>query len=146
MNTDLVFFAAADDDEALYRAAGNILSKAEPWKIILLYGEMGAGKTTLVKAFCLHLKVACPASSPTFTLINQYPAAHDSIVYHMDMYRIEKPEEALQLGLNEYFEQDNWCFIEWPEKIKGFLPENCVSLTIESDPLHHDRTFTLFLP
>jgi len=146
MNPLLKYFVAANDEEALFRCAGEILKDAEPWKIILLYGEMGAGKTTLVKAFCRHLEVTCPASSPTFTLINQYPTAHHGVVYHMDMYRLEKPGEALQLGLNEYFEQEHWCFIEWPEKINGYLPEKCVSLTIESDPLSHDRTFTLLLP
>ncbi len=137
---------AANDQEAIDRTALQLLKLSEPWKVVAMYGEMGSGKTTLVKALCKHLGVSMVVSSPTFTIINQYSDQQGTPVYHMDLYRLENPHDALQLGLDEYFSRECWCFIEWPEKIPGFLPQNCVSLSIELDPDHLDRKLTLVLP
>ncbi|MFO7722530.1 MAG: tRNA (adenosine(37)-N6)-threonylcarbamoyltransferase complex ATPase subunit type 1 TsaE [Bacteroidales bacterium] len=139
------FTIAYEDFASLEKRAGEILELAKPVKKITLQGDLGAGKTTLIKAFCKALGIKFPVSSPTFTLINEYAMPNGEPVYHIDMYRIEKPEEAMQLGLEEYFEQDAWCFIEWPEKITGWLPENFVSLKIEVDAMNNSRNIFIRL-
>jgi len=139
------FTIAFEDFTGLEKTAGEILKMAEPVKTITLQGDLGAGKTTLIKAFCKKLGIGFPVSSPTFTLINEYAMQNGEPVYHIDMYRIEKPEDAIQLGLEEYFEQDAWCFIEWPEKIIGWLPENFVSLKIEVDARTNSRNIFIRL-
>jgi tRNA threonylcarbamoyladenosine biosynthesis protein TsaE len=134
-----------EDFAALEKVAAEILRLAEPVKIITLQGDLGAGKTTLIKAFCKSLGIKFPVSSPTFTLINEYELPGGDPVFHIDMYRLDKPEDAVQLGLEEYFSQDAWCFIEWPEKIIGWLPENFVSLKIEVDTLTNSRNIFIRL-
>ncbi|HET8885402.1 MAG TPA: tRNA (adenosine(37)-N6)-threonylcarbamoyltransferase complex ATPase subunit type 1 TsaE [Salinimicrobium sp.] len=100
-------------------------------KRILFYGEMGAGKTTLIKEICKELGVKTAISSPTFSLVNEYEIP-GSVIYHFDFYRIENETEALDIGIEDYFDKDAWIFIEWPQKIKSFLPENAVIIKIES--------------
>ncbi len=104
----------------------------QPEKIITFSGEMGVGKTTLIKAMCKVLGVEGSTSSPTFSLVNQYQSPLGSI-YHFDCYRLKSETEALDMGIEEYFDSGNWCFIEWPEKIKNLLPENHTSIQIEHD-------------
>ena len=99
-------------------------------RIFLLYGEMGAGKTTLVNAFCRVLKVSDSTSSPTFSIVNEY-SSENGPVYHFDFYRLKHENEALDLGYEEYFYSNDYCFVEWPEKIPNLLPEGAVKLTIE---------------
>lgn len=101
--------------------AFQILNKAGKRKIILLNGAMGAGKTTLIKEICIILGVKENVSSPTFGIINSYLGSEGDI-YHFDAYRIEHESEAYDIGIEEYLFSNNWCLIEWPEKIKGFLP------------------------
>ncbi len=146
MNRICHFEVAKNDFVGLADAARQMVDLAAPYKIVALDGDLGAGKTTLVKAFCEHLGIPELVSSPTFTIINQYPHPEGWVVYHMDMYRVEKPDDAYQLGLDEYFDSGSWCFIEWPERILPFLPEKFVSLTIEADPSTAARKFTLELP
>jgi len=146
MNKSNHFQVPFEDYAALHNVAASILSLAEPWKIIAMTGDLGAGKTTLVKAFCEHLQIPEIVSSPTFTMINQYRSVSDEVVYHMDMYRIDQPDDAIQLGLEDYFSGEAWCFIEWPDNIPGWIPENVVSLTIKVDPVTHHRTISLTLP
>lgn len=93
-------------------------------KILLFYGEMGAGKTTLIKSLTKYLGVKEIASSPTFSIVNEYRGANDLIIYHFDMYRLDKPEEALDFGFDEYLEQGDWIFIEWPDKVLRLIDEN----------------------
>ena len=98
-------------------------------KIVALTGEMGAGKTTLIKALVGILGGADTGSSPSFGLVNEYHTREDVLLgYHFDFYRIEDLSEALDLGFEEYLEQDCWIFIEWPEKIAPLLPENTQEL------------------
>lgn len=100
-------------------------------KIILVNGEMGAGKTTMIKALCKALKSPDVVSSPTFSLINEYRTANDKPLYHFDCYRIENEEEAYDFGAEEYLYSGHLCFIEWSENIASLLPEECTSLLIE---------------
>jgi tRNA threonylcarbamoyladenosine biosynthesis protein TsaE len=98
--------------------------------IYLLFGEMGAGKTTLVKAFCQQLKVSDQPSSPTYSIINQYRTASGESVFHMDLYRLESDREVADLGIDEILENADYVFVEWPEKILNFLPDSCVRVDV----------------
>jgi tRNA threonylcarbamoyladenosine biosynthesis protein TsaE len=104
-------------------------------KILLFYGEMGTGKTTLIKELVKQLGVVENVSSPTFSLVNEYHSDNAGIIYHFDFYRIENESEAYDIGLEEYFFNDNWCFIEWPRKVENLLPLESVAvhLTINMD-------------
>ena len=104
---------------------------ANPKKIILFNGEMGVGKTTLIKQLCKNLGVQDATSSPTFSLVNEYYTSDNQIVYHFDFYRLNKETEALDMGVDDYLYSGNWCFIEWSEKIAGLLPEETSTITIE---------------
>ncbi len=99
-------------------------------KILLFYGEMGAGKTTLIKAFCVALGVEDPVSSPTFSIVNEYHYPEGK-VYHFDCYRLKNQTEALDIGLEEYLYSGNYCLMEWPEKIPDLLPENYLEIFLE---------------
>ena len=102
-------------------------------RVILFYGEMGVGKTTLIKQLCKQLGVEEPTNSPTFSIVNEYLSEDKKTVYHFDFYRIEEEEEVYDLGYEDYFYSNNFCFIEWPEKIPNLLPENAVKVTMEQD-------------
>ncbi|MCC9019964.1 MULTISPECIES: tRNA (adenosine(37)-N6)-threonylcarbamoyltransferase complex ATPase subunit type 1 TsaE [Flavobacterium] len=104
---------------------------ANPKKIILFNGEMGVGKTTLIKQLCKNLGVQDATSSPTFSLVNEYYTSNNQIVYHFDFYRLNKETEALDMGVDDYLYSGNWCFIEWSEKIASLLPEETSTITIE---------------
>jgi len=91
-------------------------------RIFVLYGDLGVGKTTLVKSMCSHLKVIDSISSPTFSIINQYVTENNTNVFHFDFYRLKNIEEVDKLGLDIYLSSNNYCFIEWPELAESFLP------------------------
>lgn len=110
-------------------AVDYILSNTKS-KILLFYGEMGAGKTTLIKELVKALGVHDVASSPTFSLVNHYESDEGS-VYHFDFYRIEDDTEALDIGFEDYLESDEWILIEWPEKVENLLGENTQKLLLE---------------
>lgn len=99
-------------------------------KVIAFKGEMGAGKTTLIKAICEQLGVKQNISSPTFSIVNEYLSADGKKIYHFDFYRINTINEAYDMGYEEYFYSDAYCFIEWPEKIAELLPEDVLTVTI----------------
>ena len=107
-----------------------ILSDLKDKNIFAISGKMGAGKTTLIKSFCNVLGVKEMVSSPTFALINQYTDTNNRDVFHFDFYRIKKIEEVFDIGYEEYFYSDNYCFIEWPELVTGLLPDNHVKIAI----------------
>ncbi|MGE8339636.1 MAG: tRNA (adenosine(37)-N6)-threonylcarbamoyltransferase complex ATPase subunit type 1 TsaE [Flavobacterium sp.] len=104
---------------------------SNPKKIILFNGEMGVGKTTLIKQLCKSLGVNDATSSPTFSLVNEYQTSNNQTVYHFDFYRLNKETEALDMGVDDYLYSGNWCFIEWSEKIASLLPEDTSTITIE---------------
>ena len=99
-------------------------------KVILVNGEMGAGKTTMIKALCKALNSPDVVSSPTFSLINEYRTANNKPLYHFDCYRIESEEEAYDFGAEEYLHSGHLCFIEWSENIASLLPEESNALMI----------------
>jgi len=109
--------------------AKKILATASS-KVLLLNGDMGVGKTTLIKELVKQLGIKDVANSPTFSLVNEYQANDDKKVYHFDFYRIESEEEAYDIGIEDYFYGDNWCFIEWGEKVKNLLPLEIVNINI----------------
>jgi tRNA threonylcarbamoyladenosine biosynthesis protein TsaE len=102
------------------KVAHQILNQ-HPLKIITFNGPMGAGKTTVVKAIAKALGVKNTTASPTFSLVNEYES-QDGILYHFDVYRLNSESEALDFGIEEYFDSGHWCFIEWAEKIKNIIP------------------------
>jgi tRNA threonylcarbamoyladenosine biosynthesis protein TsaE len=110
--------------------ASEILSFAPNNRIFLFYGDMGAGKTTLIKSLCKQLGSNDNITSPTFSIVNQYNGAGASI-YHFDFYRLKNEHEALDIGFEEYLYSGNYCFIEWPEKIPNQLPDDFISITIK---------------
>ena len=94
-------------------------------------GSMGAGKTTFIKAICESMGVKEPVNSPTFSIVNEYEAADGRIIYHFDCYRINKIEEAVDMGTEEYLYSGNLCFIEWSENIAPLLPDQIVNVNIK---------------
>ena len=102
-----------------------------PPKVILFHGEMGVGKTTLIKQLCKTLGVTSATSSPTFSLVNEYETIDNQVVYHFDFYRLKNEMEALDMGADDYFYSGNWCFIEWAEKIPSLIPDEHAVITIE---------------
>ena len=102
---------------------------------LLFYGEMGVGKTTLIKEIAKLLGVNDITSSPTFSLVNEYQGPNDKI-FHFDFYRIEEEEEVLDIGIEDYFYDNAWCLIEWPEKIPNLIPESSTVIRLEKiDPV-----------
>lgn len=91
--------------------------------VVVFDGEMGAGKTTLIRFICEKLGVEDEISSPTFSLVNEYARKGAKPLYHFDLYRLENPEEGLDFGIEEYFESGNLCFVEWAENIEPYLPK-----------------------
>ena len=120
--------------EDLESVALKIITQS-PNKVILFNGEMGVGKTTLIKKLCTLLGVEGATSSPTFSLVNEYQTNENQIVYHFDCYRLKNETEALDMGIDEYLYSGNWCFIEWSEKIETLIPElhTVVNIKLRSD-------------
>jgi len=102
--------------------------------IFAFYGKMGAGKTTFIKAICKALGVQDNVNSPTFTIINEYKSAKGFPIYHFDFYRINRLQEAYDIGTEDYFSGSGLCLIEWPEKIAEILPEDSIKVSITTNP------------
>ena len=103
--------------------ANLLIQEAGDQKVWIFRGEMGAGKTTLIKSLAKALQVADSVSSPTFGIVNEYQTQTKELLYHFDFYRLDDPMEALDIGIEEYFYSGNYCWLEWAEKIAPFLPE-----------------------
>ena len=117
----------------LPKIAKDILEYSLPNKKFLFYGEMGVGKTTLIKELSLQLGVVDVVSSPTFSIVNEYVSLSDSKIYHFDFYRLKDEQEAFDIGYEEYFLGDDYCFVEWPEKIPNLIEDDMVKIKIQLD-------------
>jgi tRNA threonylcarbamoyladenosine biosynthesis protein TsaE len=120
--------------EEINDVAQQILDQ-NPNKVILFHGEMGVGKTTLIKVLAKKLGVTDATSSPTFSLVNEYQASNNLLVYHFDFYRIKNEMEALDMGVDDYLYSNNWCFIEWAEKIPNLIPDlhSVITISLQAD-------------
>lgn len=114
----------------LPEVAKQVISFAGDLKIWAFEGEMGAGKTTLIKAICEELDVEDNVSSPTFSIVNEYWSDKAKSIYHFDFYRLKDESEALDIGIEEYFDSGNLCFLEWPSKIESLLPDPLLQIRI----------------
>ena len=119
--------------ENIASAAREFISAIGDHKVFAFYGEMGAGKTTFIKAVCEELGVNDVITSPTFAIVNEYTGNEGSI-FHFDFYRIKKLDEVYDMGYEDYFYSGSLCFIEWPELIEEILPDDAVKVTITQSP------------
>lgn len=108
----------------------SIINRIGDKDIICFYGEMGVGKTTLIKVLCEKLGVKDNVSSPTFSIVNEYVLLDGESIFHFDFYRMEKEEEAFDMGYEDYFYNGDLCLIEWPEKVKSIIPEDIMRIDI----------------
>lgn len=127
---------------SLPEAATAIWDFVKEENILLFEGEMAAGKTTLIKELCRQAGVTEPVSSPTYALVNEYESNRGEVFYHFDFYRLNQPQEALQMGATDYFYSGKTCLIEWPGLVQDFLPDHYVLVTITKGA-GEARTITL---
>ena len=111
-------------------AAQSILDSIGSDTVVAFYGEMGAGKTTLIKEICRQLGSQDNVTSPTFALMNEYRTVSGQKIFHFDFYRIDSLSEVFDMGYEDFFYSGHLCLVEWPEKIKQLLPQNCLSVFI----------------
>jgi tRNA threonylcarbamoyladenosine biosynthesis protein TsaE len=135
-------FVCEDEDE-LYPVVDAIIKESVSNKIFAFFGNMGAGKTTLIKKICEKLNVTDHVSSPTFSLVNEYETNTGELIYHFDFFRIKSPSEAVDIGFDEYLYSGNLCLIEWAEKVQPLLPEETIIIKIV--PENNVRNITLNL-
>lgn len=140
MSAEVVVISKGPDD--LDEAVQAIIEAGKAADIWLFMGQMGAGKTTLIKAICASLKVLDEVKSPTFSIVNEYLTATDDTLYHFDFYRLKNEEEAYNIGIEEYFYSGNICLLEWPERVEGLLPETFLRIDI-TENTDQSRTIKL---
>ena len=123
------------DISDLERAAQEFLDKIGERTLVAFFAPMGSGKTTFTTALCKVLGVTDPVGSPTFAIVNEYMRADGEPMYHFDFYRINKLEEAIEIGLYDYLDSGCLCIMEWPENIEELLPEDtlCIHITVNPD-------------
>ncbi len=114
----------------IQKTAVNFLQSFPNEKIFAFQGELGAGKTTFIKALCKQLGVEDSMSSPSFSLVNEYKSKNGNPIYHFDLYRLKSAQEAFDIGMEEYLYSGNYCFVEWPERAKGILPDETVHVSM----------------
>lgn len=123
-----IIFSLENIEEAILK----LFEHAQEKTCWCFYGEMGAGKTTLIKAICKYLKVEDVVSSPTYSIINEYYSAVNGIIKHMDWYRLKSIDEAIDAGVEDALQMGNLCLIEWPEKFPELISENSFNIKLES--------------
>lgn len=119
------------DLTTIQSAAQWLIDQASSEKIWVFQGQMGAGKTTLIKTLARQLGVEDEVSSPTFGIVNEYSSQSGQKIYHFDFYRMDDPSEALDIGIEEYFYSGSYCWIEWAEKIAQFIPDDFLLIKLE---------------
>ena len=121
--------------DSIRESAKAFLAAMDDRTVFAFHGQMGAGKTTFIKAICEELGVEDVINSPTFAIINEYRSeTTGELIYHFDFYRINKLSEAEDIGTEDYFYSGALGFIEWPEKIEDLLPGDVVEVTIKENP------------
>lgn len=128
--------------DQIEKAAQQFIAHIGNARVFAFYGNMGAGKTTFIKAVCEALGVQDVINSPTFAIVNEYEAGNGDTIYHFDCYRIAKIAEALDMGCTDYFDSGNLCLIEWPENIDSLLPDDTVAVHIAVND-DESRTITI---
>ncbi len=118
--------------EQVGEVAKKIITSFGDDKLYALTGDLGAGKTTLIKAICEILEVEDVVSSPTFSIINEYRTKNNSTIYHLDLYRLEDGNEAENIGIEDYLYSNHLAFVEWPQVVDYLLPENTIRIHIEN--------------
>lgn len=119
--------------EELNNVVRAVLNDFRTEKIFLLNGDLGAGKTTIIKEFAKVLGYLGVVQSPTYSLVNEYPLANSRKIFHFDLYRLRDMQEAINIGIEDYLESKQYCFIEWHEVIDALLPEDCILINIKLD-------------
>ncbi len=134
--------------EQLEQAAYKFMTEMGDYTVFAFYGEMGAGKTTFINELCKQLGVETDiTNSPSFAIINEYRSDTTAeLIYHFDCYRLENEAEAQDIGAEDYFDSGALCFIEWPERIDGLLPDDTVRVDITVNPADHSRTVKMTFP
>ena len=117
--------------DEIQSAAKIIIRLIDKYKIIAFSGELGAGKTTLINAICQELGVKEHVTSPTYSIIQEYPI-DNIIIYHMDLYRIKNVDEAIDAGIEDCLKSDNLCLVEWPQKAGSLFPEETVYISLQT--------------
>lgn len=137
-----------DSLEALPAAAKEFVSLMGDQTVYAFHGEMGAGKTTFIRELVKALGVdEDEANSPSFSIINEYRSDTTAeLIYHFDLYRLESVEEALEIGVEDYFDSGALCLLEWPERIEPLLPDDTVVVKITVDPADNSRLLTVNIP
>lgn len=123
----------------LHEVAKHLIANYLDYRVFAFYGDMGAGKTTFIKAICKHLGATDVINSPTFSIVNVYDSLNKGPLYHFDFYRIKKPEEIFDIGYEDYLFSGNYCFLEWPEKVENLLPRNIIKVRIEVNEQTNSR-------
>ncbi|MFN8283509.1 MAG: tRNA (adenosine(37)-N6)-threonylcarbamoyltransferase complex ATPase subunit type 1 TsaE [Chitinophagales bacterium] len=116
--------------EELDEVSNRIIELTSSHNVFCFYGNLGAGKTTLIKLICEKINVTDSISSPTYPIINEYKTDDGKIIYHIDLYRLKSIEEAMNIGIEDYFFSGNLCFIEWPDNFESILPDNHIKIKI----------------
>ncbi|GAB3703443.1 tRNA (adenosine(37)-N6)-threonylcarbamoyltransferase complex ATPase subunit type 1 TsaE [Spirosoma flavus] len=131
-----------DHIDNLRVAAQQLLADGRHQLVWLFEGDMGVGKTTLIKALCQVLGVVSIVQSPTFSIVNEYSTHEGKSVFHFDCYRLRNEAEALDIGIEEYFDSGDYCFIEWPERISSLWPSTYyqIHLSVDADGRRHIET------
>lgn len=134
--------------EGLLAAAREFASLMGDETVYAFHGEMGAGKTTFIRALVEQLGVDPEeANSPSFSIINEYRSDTTAeLIYHFDLYRLESVDEALEIGVEDYFDSGALCLLEWPERIEALLPDDTVVVKITVDPADNSRLLTVNIP
>ena len=136
MKKEIVIKSTADLD----RAAAEFLEEIGDRTLVAFFAPMGAGKTTFTTAICKVLGVTDPVGSPTFAIVNEYMRSDGDPMYHFDFYRINRPQEAIEIGLYDYLDSGCLCIMEWPENIEDLLPEETLKVYFTINP---DQSRTL---
>ena len=120
--------------EEVGKAASEFINDIGDTRIFLFDGEMGAGKTTFIAEVCSQLGADDDFGSPTFSLVNEYADAKGESIYHFDLYRIDSPQEVLDMGAEDYFYSGNLCLVEWPDRLGDLIPEEARMVKISVNP------------